>query len=118
MGHNKDKVKALSKAKWSQNGNTGQIPTNGGNQTFMVKYHSSSKQMVPYNAQYHPNIRYVGSVQLPPYPTTEYPTPPLQPPTTSPNDQLPANGSINSLSGDVGQYFGGNNGYFWKGGTM
>ena len=120
---NKEKVKALFKAKQSQNGNTGQLAQDGRNQTSMIPYppprhvqqfgtNMNSTQMVPYTPQYHPNMRSVGSVQLPPYPTTMYPTPPPPPPSTSPHDQSHVNSSINSSSGDVGQCFGGNNGYF------
>ena len=50
-------------------------------------------------------MRNVDLVQLPPYPNIIGTVPP--PP---PTDQSTATGSINS--GDAGQYFGGNNGYF------
>ena len=121
---NKGKVIALHKAKRGHSESASQHSTNVGNQYAMVPYqpprnvnqfgtqmHSQSNtQMVPY---YYPNMRNVNSVQLPPYPNSNGVVPPPPPQPMNPNaDQSTATGSINSNAGDVGQYFGGNNGYF------
>ena len=69
-------------------------------------------QMIPYQQNCQDN-RSVGSVSLPPYPNSiNVPTPPPPPPPQSSNQYSSGFGAINSNSGEVGQHFGGHNGYF------
>ena len=74
-------------------------------------YAQMGTQMVPYQPHYSYHCS-IGSMNLPLYPDNVYvPIPPPPPPLTGGNTTN-GNSSIVSSPGEVGQQFGGNNGYF------
>lgn len=120
---NKEKVRALFRQNKSERGhfppaapqNYGMIPYNTQRSANQIGTHMApqiSTQMVPYQNQSYPSQRSVASMSipasLPPYPSSiQVPTPPPPPPTS-----FDPNNPINSNAGNVGQHFGGQNGWF------
>jgi len=73
-------------------------------------------QMVPYQP-YDNNPRLIASMHLPLYPgSIAVPIPPPPPPTNPSSQHSVGSGPINSSIGEVGQHFGGQNGYFARNG--
>ena len=75
-------------------------------------YSQMGTQMVPYQPNHH-DPRSIASVNLPLYPgSIAVPIPPPPPPTNPSSQHSVGFVPINSSIGEVGQQFGGKNGYF------
>ena len=120
---NKEKVRALYKASRgnsnnSHQNNTSSQNTMGNNIPYIPnrQVHNMYSQMGTQMVPYHPNnydSRSIASVNLPPYPgSIAVPIPPPPPPTNPSSQHSVGSGPINSHIGEVGQHFGGQNGYF------